>query len=241
MDNTKGKAPIVSVLEHYEALIDEDNDPMRGPRIQLEYMARWDGHVFFDALGPVTGKRVLEVGVGTGRVAKSVLEQRPAHFTGIDISAKTIARAEENLAVYPCIELLVEDVLTFRRTAAYDAAYSVLTFIHIENKRTALTNMVDSLVPGGRIVLSVSDEGEWLDFGSRRLRMYPALPENFVVTLRALDCKVEAPMPVVDNFIRRNGQKSETYGQTIAWVIRAVRRGRPQADVQENPSYHVQG
>jgi 2-polyprenyl-3-methyl-5-hydroxy-6-metoxy-1,4-benzoquinol methylase len=90
--------PIVSVLEHYEKLIEEGNDPVHDSKVMQEYMNRWGGSEFFRALGSCTNKRVLEVGVGTGRLAKTILDKGCKHFTGIDISPKTIERAKMNLS-----------------------------------------------------------------------------------------------------------------------------------------------
>ncbi|WP_461368596.1 class I SAM-dependent methyltransferase, partial [Candidatus Darwinibacter acetoxidans] len=44
---------------------------------------------------------MLEIGVGTGRLARRVLDMGCRTFTGLDTSAKTLERARENLAAYP--------------------------------------------------------------------------------------------------------------------------------------------
>lgn len=64
---------IVSAYEHYELLIDEGHDPMLDPPPLQAYMSRWDGPLFFEA-ADVENKNVLDVGIGTGRVAASILE-----------------------------------------------------------------------------------------------------------------------------------------------------------------------
>jgi len=60
------------VISHYDSLIDENNDPARDPKPLQEYMNKWDGQVFIDELELSTGKTVLEIGVGTGRLALKV-------------------------------------------------------------------------------------------------------------------------------------------------------------------------
>ena len=98
---------IVSTIEHYDMLIDEGCDPFRDGEILKSYMSRWDGPLFYNSVNLSSEKMVLEVGVGTGRVAQNVLEIGCKHLTGIDISPKTIERAKENLlSKHSNVELL---------------------------------------------------------------------------------------------------------------------------------------
>lgn len=189
---------IVSTAEHYDLLIDEGNDPYRDAPLMQEYMSRWDGPLFFEALGSTEGKDVLEIGVGTGRLARRVLDMGCRAFAGLDISAKTVKRARENLKAYPNICLMLGDIEEFRFCERFDVAYSVLTFMHIERKRVALANIVEALHPHGILVLSLSNEGECLDFGSHKVRLYPAPVEDYVAWLTELGCRVDQPIDLVD-------------------------------------------
>ena len=40
----------MDVITHYDLLIDEDNDPFRDVPVLQEYMSRWDGQNFIDAM-----------------------------------------------------------------------------------------------------------------------------------------------------------------------------------------------
>lgn len=82
-----------------------DAEPLR------EYMNQWDGRVFIDELNLTREKRVLDIGVGTGRLAVSVAPLCES-FTGIDISSETIARAKENLSTYENVYLICGDFMT---------------------------------------------------------------------------------------------------------------------------------
>jgi 2-polyprenyl-3-methyl-5-hydroxy-6-metoxy-1,4-benzoquinol methylase len=62
-----------------------------------DYMARWDGPPFFDAIGNVAGKTVLDVGVGNGRIARIILDRGCSYFTGLDLSARTLEKTKLNL------------------------------------------------------------------------------------------------------------------------------------------------
>ena len=72
------------------------NDPVRDPQVLRDYMDKWDGQIFINSLQLNKNKNVLEIGVGTGRLAIKVIPNCK-HFTGIDFSPKTIERAIENL------------------------------------------------------------------------------------------------------------------------------------------------
>lgn len=195
---------VVSVVEHYDLLIEEGNDPFRdGPLLQ-RYMSRWDGPPFFGALGSVEGRDVFEIGVGTGRLARQVLDLGCRTFTGIDVSARTLDRAAENLCQYENLRLVLGDIEDYQFFECFDVAYSVLTFMHIERKRVALANIVGSLRPHGVLVLSISGEGEWLDFGSRRLRLHNAPIEDYIGWLTELGCHVDEPIDLVDGFASPN-------------------------------------
>ena len=58
-----------SVTDHYDALVRENDDPARDAPHLREYMNRWDGEPFLRALALSSTESVLEIGVGTGRLA----------------------------------------------------------------------------------------------------------------------------------------------------------------------------
>ena len=87
------KNPIlVGVREHYDRLIDENNDPARDPEPLKAYMDKWDGREFLDAMELDREKTVLEIGVGTGRLACKTAPLCKEFF-GIDLSPRTVERA----------------------------------------------------------------------------------------------------------------------------------------------------
>lgn len=163
---------------HYDLLIDENNDPVHDPEPLKRYMEKWDGRVFIDALQCDSGKDVLEIGVGTGRLAVKVAPNCRT-FTGIDISPKTIARAKENLAGLSNIILVCDDFMTYRFDRVFDVVYSSLTFMHIEHKQAAINKIAGLLAPGGRFVLSISkSQNNCIDIGTNILRVFPDHPDD---------------------------------------------------------------
>lgn len=201
-----------TAFDHYELLISEGHDPVRDSVPLREYMSRWDGPLFYGMLEPIRGSVILEVGVGTGRVAKEVIERGCSKLTGIDLSPSTIARARENLSSYPNVELVVADAESYTGPQSFDCAYSVLTFMHIKDKRHALANMVTSLKPGGRLVLSLSNDGEWLDFGTRKIRLFPASVDDCICWLEELGCCVDKPIALIEG------------NEETAVLVKAVKR-----------------
>lgn len=182
---------IVSALEHYELLIDENNDPIQDPPQLQAYMNGWDGPVFYDFLSP-KNKSILEVGVGTGRIAKEVLKRGCQYLVGIDLSPKTLNRARSNLKQYTNLELVNSDIHSFIRPNTFDAAYSVLTFLHIEDKERALFNIHNSLKENGTFVLSVSKDDEWLECNDRKIKIYPIQLEEYIHLFQSVGFQIEA-------------------------------------------------
>ena len=162
-----------SCEEHYDMLIDEGNDPVHDSDLLQEYMNKWDGNEFIDELQIGKDKRVLEIGVGTGRLAKRVAPLCKV-FTGVDISSKTIERAKRNLTELENIELHCADFIKCVFECSFDVIYSSLTFMHIKNKQEALDKIATLLDKNGRFVLSIDkNQSKYIDYGTRMVEIYP--------------------------------------------------------------------
>ena len=167
-------------IEHYDSLIYENNDPVHDPAPLKEYMDKWDGDRFIEDLQLSEDKSVLEVGVGTGRLA---IRAAPncGRFVGIDISPRTIECACENLAEYKTFELICDDFLTHEFIGSFDIIYSSLTFMHIEEKQDAINKIASLLNLDGRFVLSIDkNQDEFIDTGGRKLQIFPDKPEEML-------------------------------------------------------------
>ena len=172
------------VIHHYDLLISEGNDPVLDPEPLRAYMDGWDGSSFLEALALDGTQNVLEIGVGTGRLA---LRTAPLcrHFTGIDISPLTIARAKEHLNHLPQVELVCNDFMTWQTEHTFDVVYSSLTFMNLPQKEEAVARIAALLAPGGHVVLSLDRNREAIiDYGTRRLRVYPDTPDYIADCLR---------------------------------------------------------
>ena len=166
------------IINHYDSLIDENNDPVRDVQILRDYMDKWDGQAFFELLQLDKEKTVLEIGVGSGRLAIKALPNCK-HLTGIDISPKTIKRAKENLAEFNNKTLVCDDFFRYQFTERFDVIYSSLTFFHIKEKQKAIQKIASLLKNRGRFVLSISKgQSTEIDINHRIITFYPDNPQD---------------------------------------------------------------
>ena len=166
------------VIEHYNKLIDENNDPARDPKPLRDYMDKWDGQMFIDSMQLDKSKSVLEIGIGTGRLAKKVAPHCK-RLCGIDISEKTIGRATENLSMYQNISLICGDFMSFTFEEQFDVIYSSLTFMHIQDKLSCIEKIASLLKNSGLFVLSIDkNQSEYIDMGDRKIKIYPDNPND---------------------------------------------------------------
>jgi SAM-dependent methyltransferase len=188
----KDKTICVDAKTHYDVLIDENNDPVHDPKPLKEYMNKWDGEPFFESLQLTSDKSVLEIGVGTGRLAVQICDKCKT-FVGIDISPKTVERVKENLKTIQNALLICGDFLTHEFTESFDIIYSSLTFMHIKDKQDAVQKAASLLNGNGRFILSINKEQQaMLDFGNRQIELYPNTPEEIVTFLTGAGFTVES-------------------------------------------------
>ena len=168
------------VIRHYDLMIDENNDPVHDPEPLREYMDKWDGQQFIDLLQLTKEKSVLEIGVGTGRLAVRVAPECREIF-GIDLSPKTAERAKENLKNQTNVTLVCGDFMSYGFGRKFDVIYSSLTFMHIRDKQAAIHKVRSLLNIGGRFVLSIDkNQSDTIDYGTRKIKIYPDNKEYIV-------------------------------------------------------------
>lgn len=163
------------VAKHYDILIDEGQDPVYDPQILQDYMNKWDGQVFIDKMQLDKSESVLEIGVGTGRIAVKVAPMC-RKFTGIDVSEKTVKKATENIVD---AVLICGDFIKYDFCESFDVIYSSLTFLHIKEKQKAFDKIEKILNKQGRFVLSIDkNQDEYIDVGTSKIRVFPDNPED---------------------------------------------------------------
>ncbi len=170
---------ITDVISHYDTLIDQDNDPVHDPKPLQDYMDKWDGQSFIDNMELDENKSVLEIGVGTGRLALRVAPYCK-EFCGIDISPKTIERAKDNLSSCGNVSLICGDFISHNFSGKhFDVIYSSLTFMHIPDKQSAIEKIKRLLCDSGIFVLSIDkNQLEFIDMGIYKVTVFPDTPET---------------------------------------------------------------
>lgn len=104
------------------------------------------------------GERVLDVGCGVGRWS-SLIAQRGAQVTGMDLSPTMIAEAKRRATasgVAARCEFLVQDLAQLDVARKFDLVLGVTVLQHIldqQDLRSAVQRMTGHLAPGGRMVL----------------------------------------------------------------------------------------
>lgn len=181
----------MNTIQHYDNLIDENNDPVRDPEILKLHMDKWDGQQFIDSLELSKDKVVLEIGIGTGRIAVKTAP-KCAKLYGIDVSPKTIDRAKENLSFTDNVEYILDDYLDHSFNAKFNVIYSSLTLLHIENKQAFFNKVYDDLKPNGKFVLSIDgdNQDDYLDMGEYKVRVYPDNPDDTKAGILAADFEI---------------------------------------------------
>ena len=182
----------MDVITHYDLMIEENNDPFRDPPVLQEYMNKWDGKAFIECLRLSKDKSVLEIGIGTGRIATKVAPLC-RRLTGIDISPKTIERAKENLKDFSNISFICDDFNTYEFQESFDVIYSSLTMMHFENKQRVIAKVYTLLNNDGIFCLSIDKkQSEFIDMGTRKVKTYPDTLDNITSLISA------SAMTVVD-------------------------------------------
>lgn len=104
-----------------------------------------------------TPMKVLEVGVGTGRVAEKILEF-PVDYYGVDVSAKMLAVFREKFGSNPKVkELIVGDVgreLPFD-DVKFDGIMAWRVLYYLENWSEVMGRLAARLNPGGVLIFSM--------------------------------------------------------------------------------------
>ena len=161
------------VIQHYDRLIDENNDPARDSKPMQEHMDKWDGSLFISALELKREDVVLEIGMGTGRLARKAASECKRLY-GIDFSKKTIERAKENLHEYDNITYICSDFMSYKFDEKFDVIYSSLTLMHIKKKKDFYKKVYRVLKENGRFIVSIDkNQANWLDMSEYQVKLYP--------------------------------------------------------------------
>jgi ubiquinone/menaquinone biosynthesis C-methylase UbiE len=101
----------------------------------------------------LTGEVVADIGCGTGRHWKTILDKNPQRLIGYDVSVEMLKRLQEKYPV-AVTHLLTENKLHGLEDNSCGLLISTLTIAHIENLEEALSEWNRVLKPGGEIIIT---------------------------------------------------------------------------------------
>jgi len=123
----------------------------------LDFEGFHDDASFYERLVELHGVRVLELGVGTGRIA-APLAEAGAKVTGVDVSAGMLGIARERVGALP-VTFVEGDIRSAKLRGKFDLVIAPLgTLQHMETPSdfvAALTTMARHLADGGVAVIDV--------------------------------------------------------------------------------------
>lgn len=101
------------------------------------------------------GKKVLDIGAGTGWLVKQAMEHGATGAVGIDPSAANI---KQGLAEYPKIDLELSSFEEYEANGQkFDVIVGVMSFSHIKDVEAGFKKAAGMLESGGQIIIIVPD------------------------------------------------------------------------------------
>lgn len=105
------------------------------------------------------GKRILDVGCGTGRLSR-LLGDQAREVVGIDTSPRMIEQARRSQP--PTVRFEVRSLFDLQPSERFDAVVSCYVLHHVDGRR-ALAALCRAVAPGGRLVIIEPLRGRLLD------------------------------------------------------------------------------
>jgi ubiquinone/menaquinone biosynthesis C-methylase UbiE len=102
-------------------------------------------------LGDLRDQKMIEVGVGTGRLTAQLIENG-AQVTGVDISLSMLHRTSDDLS--SCSLVQADGVSLPFHIEHFDGCLSINVFSHVVNYEAVLQEIARVLRPGGFVVMN---------------------------------------------------------------------------------------
>ena len=112
-------------------LYDDDKAQMYIKTKQLPLTEPVENYAFFDMIGDLVGKSVLELGCGGGYYTRQIKQKGAEQVVGVDISDHMIEFAKQEEAKKPIgIEYVVHDVCELGKLGSFDLVTSPFLLNH---------------------------------------------------------------------------------------------------------------
>jgi ubiquinone/menaquinone biosynthesis C-methylase UbiE len=153
----------------------------------------WELYELVVRLGDLRGRRVLDVGCGTGRLAAALTERAGAKVWGVDASPEMLAQARAKLPRGAALKVARAEALPFKD--AWFERVVLWLVAHLLDRPAALAEARRVLGAAGRIVVVSFDEshfdGYWLN--------------RFLPSLEAIDRARFPTAPELESELRAAG------------------------------------
>lgn len=106
---------------------------------------------------------ILDIGCGDGKISAYLLQKAPeGHVHGVDLSQKMIHLAQSLFPPIssPRITFAVGDAISLQQSNCFDIVTSFCCFHWIEDQRNALLAAINSLAPGGKLLIVTPEKME---------------------------------------------------------------------------------
>ncbi|KMY50514.1 class I SAM-dependent methyltransferase [Peribacillus loiseleuriae] len=113
------------------------------------------GNHLIELLAPKAGERILDLGCGTGDLAKRLHDYK-VDVVGVDQSKNMVMQAMNK---YPTIKFFVQDATNLEYKNEFDAVFSNATLHWIKQPKQALNCIYNSLRQGGRFIAEFGGKG----------------------------------------------------------------------------------
>jgi ubiquinone/menaquinone biosynthesis C-methylase UbiE len=135
---------------------------------------------------PLPGQRVLDIGCGFGDATLEIAERvgQDGAVLGLDIAPRFVAASIDEAARAGArnVRFAVADVQTAALEGAFDMAFARFGTMFFANPVAAMRNIRHSLVPGGRLVMTVwrqKVENEWMYRAQQIVERFVTKPEEY--------------------------------------------------------------
>ena len=184
--------------------------------------------------GPIRGKRVLDIGCGTGRHTEALLDAGAGRVVALDPTPEMIARARAKLIgqAVDWVRHALPHPLPFA-DGTFDLAVLGLVVEHLADLAAALTEVARVLTPRGRCIVSTlhpdrTGAGQRARFidpdtGARRhIKTYHRTILEYLDAARAagLELDEERTLPVPLELAEKLPRAEPYVGKNLGWVAR---------------------
>lgn len=178
-----------------DAYLRHRHDGARSPNTVMEEPA------FVDALGSVTGRRVLDLGCGDGSTAGLILAKGAASYVGLDGSAGMIEVARRG-SIDERMRFIHGDIEEFDLgVGQFDVVISRMALHYVEELAAVFDGVHRALDEHGRLVVSV---------------VHPVITSH--------DNPSDGPRTswMVDSYFDRGARERTWFGSSVVWQHRTV-------------------